>query len=728
MVIQKCKASVAIQSNRHKRVKKMNERSRQTGIEHRGISRRHALIMGSSSLLALSVPLSGAAATGNRPAATLDNGRLRIEFDHDMRSRIISRLGGERALTDFDTGEYLLLADGSRLDRFRYVDMKTMPLRGPQGGGMRHSLRGVSDGKLEKTLTVTQLDSHPALAILQVEYANLGDAPLAVAGWVNGAHLLKPDPTHGADYWSFNGASFADRRDWLQPAKPGFNQRNFMGMNSSDYGGGTPVLDVWRRDGGLAVGHLEATPKLVSLPLTVGEDGAHMAVGFDYAEKEPLILAPGGRLKTIETFIAIHQRDHYATLRTYREIMALRGMGQAPVPDSAYEPIWCAWGYERDVTMEDIVGALPKARELGLKWAVIDDGWQTAEGDWYLDPKKFPNGDADMKGLVQRIKAAGMRPKLWLAPLAVDPGTDLLHDHTDMLLLDKDGAVQDVTWWNSFYLCPAYEKTVENGKALVRKIMQDWGYEGLKIDGQHLNGVAPCYNPAHNHAHPWESVEKLQDYWKAIYDTAIAINPDAVVEICPCGTSYAFHNMPYMNQAVGSDPLSSWQVRLKGKSVKALMGESAAYCGDHVELADKGEDFASSIGIGAVIATKFTWPPVATEPAAKFALTPERERQWRRWTDIYQDKMLPKGTYRGELYDIGFDKPEAHAVEKEGRLFYAFYAADWKGAVELRGLTPGKTYRLHDYWNDRPLGTATAAHNRVEAAFQDFLLIEAIPT
>jgi alpha-galactosidase len=57
-----------------------------------------------------------------------------------------------------------------------------------------------------------------------------------------------------------------------------------------------------------------------------------------------------------------------------------------------------------------------------------------------------------------------------------------------------------------------------------------------------------------------------------VYDTALEANPNAVVEFCPCGTSYAFHNLPYTNQVPASDPLSSWQVRLKGKSLKALMG------------------------------------------------------------------------------------------------------------------------------------------------------------
>ncbi|MCP6675146.1 hypothetical protein NL520_27495, partial [Klebsiella pneumoniae] len=88
-----------------------------------------------------------------------------------------------------------------------------------------------------------------------------------------------------------------------------------------------------------------------------------------------------------------------------------------------------------------------------------------------------------------------------------------------------------------------------------------------------------------------------------------------------------------------------------------------------------------------------------------------------KWADIYNGKMLPKGQYRGELYDIGFDKPEAHAVEKDGRLYYAFYAPKWYGEVELRGLGGG-AYRLTDYFNGVELGTATASASRIPAKFE----------
>ncbi len=80
-----------------------------------------------------------------------------------------------------------------------------------------------------------------------------------------------------------------------------------------------------------------------------------------------------------------------------------------------------------------------------------------------------------------------------------------------------------------------------------------------------------------------------------------------------------------------------------------------------------------------VVSTKFTWP-VDPKPKDSFLLTPEKEREWRRWIALYKEKMLPLGTYRGELYDIGFDRPETHAIEKDGRLYYAFFAERWSGS------------------------------------------------
>ena len=202
--------------------------------------------------------------------------------------------------------------------------------------------------------------------------------------------------------------------------------------------------------------------------------------------------------------------------------------------------------------------------------------------------------------------------------------------------------------------------------------------------------------------------------------------PQAVIELCPCGTSYSFFNFRSFNSAPASDPESSWQVRHKGKSLKALMGPTAAFAGDHVELSTGGADFASTVGIGGIVSTKFTWPR-DPKPKDSFLLTPEKEPIWRKWIALYNEKQLPLGTYRGELYDIGFDKPETHVIEKAGRFYYAFYGRNFSGPVPLRGLNAGRRYRVRDYYNDRNLGEVSGRNNQLQVAFDDFLVIEAVP-
>ena len=695
------------------------------GVSNHRTTRRRFLQLAAGATVASQTPLAAGAGEVRERRAELSDGVLLIEFDPTLRSRL-SNLGAgrRRAITPWTSSEYLRLSGGEPLDHFVLRESTREAADGPHGKGTRLKLLGVSPQGIEKRVEVTLVGRYPGVAFYRVAYRNRSSAPVALAGWTNsGWKLLSAaaQDLRGPQFWSYCGSTHADRRDWVQPVTAGFAQDNFMGMTASDYGGGTPVVDVWRADCGLAVGHLATIPRLVSLPVKHTPQGATLAV----SAREARVLQPGESLDTLETFVALHRGDYFAALASYRRIMAERGVKSPPSPAAAYEPIWCGWGYERECTVKLIEDTLPKVEELGLRWAVIDDGWQSNVGDWDLNRAKFPHGAADMQQLVARIRARSLKSRLWYAPLAAAPGSDLLHDHTDMLLLDKDGAVQNVSWWNSFYLCPAYTPTVDHTVALVRRFMGEWGLQGLKVDGQHLNGVAPCYNPAHHHARPEESVERLPEFMQEIYRTATTLDPEAVVEVCPCGTAYSFFNFASMNQAPASDPESSWQVRHKGKTLKALMGPSAAFAGDHVELSDGGDDFASTVGIGAIVSTKFTWP-VDPKPKDSFLLTPQREALWRRWIALYNERLLPQGIYRGELYDIGFDKPETHVVEKSGRLYYAFYARRWSGPVALRGLTAGR-YRVRDYFNDRELGHVSQAQPHLSLAFERFQVLEAIP-
>jgi alpha-galactosidase len=180
------------------------------------------------------------------------------------------------------------------------------------------------------------------------------------------------------------------------------------------------------------------------------------------------------------------------------------------------------------------------------------------------------------------------------------------------------------------------------------------------------------------------------------------------------------------------------QVRRRIKMYKALLGPEAAVYGDHVELSamtpvgkdnwsEHGDDFASTLGVGGVPGTKFVWP----DPGPKYKpvnLTAEKDAHWKKWIGLYNEKMLSKGEFR-DLYVYGYDSPEAYAIEKDGKMYYAFFAKDngsFAGEVELRGLKPG-TYHVVDYVNGKDLGTVQAEVGkapRVKTEFKENLLVE----
>jgi alpha-galactosidase len=166
-----------------------------------------------------------------------------------------------------------------------------------------------------------------------------------------------------------------------------------------------------------------------------------------------------------------------------------------------------------------------------------------------------------------------------------------------------------------------------------------------------------------------------------------------------------------------------------------LLGPESAVYGDHVELSamtkvgndfkEHGDDFASTIGAGGVVGTKFVWP----DPGPKFKdvnLTAAKEERWKKWIGLYNQKMLSKGEFR-DLYVTGYDTPEGYAIAKDGKMYYAFFTpSHWKGEVELRGLKPGK-YRVSDYSEEKDLGTVDATANgvaKLAAEFKDHLLLE----
>jgi alpha-galactosidase len=656
-------------------------------------------------------------------AAAVQGDGIRLEFDDHMRSRVVATSPTEVALGPFGDSETLLTGTGE-IGSFALEDEKQDAVSDAFGMGRRTTLRGRS-GSVVKRVEVTAYDARPGWLFVRVSYRNDGELPLQVRGFRSHRYEFSPGPGRSEPaFWSYQGASYESRPDWVLPVGAGYRRANYLGMNDSDYGGGTPVVDVWRRDVGLAIGHLELVPKLVSLPV---ERKRHGSASLALEMTRNLALAPGQSMPTLHSFVAVHHGDYFDTLRNYAKAMQAQGIRLPEAPKEAFDPIWCAWGYGRAFTPVQVFETLPVVKRLGFGWAVLDDGWQIALGDWRPREDKFPAGDADMKALVDRIHAAGLKAQLWWAPLGADAGSRTEREHPKWLLRNADGSTRSITWWNSQYLCPAVEEVREDAAAFVRKALGEWGFDGLKVDGQHLNAAPECFDESHGHPAPEAAPEAMPAFFKAIWDAAQATNPRALVEICPCGTGYSFFTLPYLNMTVASDPESSWQIRTKGKTLKALAGDRIAYFGDHVEMSEGGEDFASTFGVGGVIGTNFAWPGAPGEKDNELLLTPRREQIWARWVELYQAMRLSEGEYAGDLYDIGFDRPEAHVVRKGGALYYAFFAARHDGPVELRGLARDTDYRVRDYVNGKELGVVKGPSAKLQVRFKHSLLIEVVP-
>ena len=559
-------------------------------------------------------------------------------------------------------------------------------------------------------------EGFPGMAVIETAFVNNSGKTVTVTA-AEGASISVEAP----EIWSFQPSSTAWRKDWAFPIGKGFYQRNYLGMNDPDYGGGIPMVTLWTKDTNLSVGIAEDRLRLVSMPVRRIGNKAAACIREDF--DTPVTLAPGDTLRMCRQFILEGSGDFFGPLRTFSLYMAKTFGWKAPVsPESAYESVWCAWGYERQFTVDEVIGTLPKVVELGFKWVDVDDGYQICEGDWNANDRIGAEG---MKKMADAIHAAGMKVKLWWAPLAADPESSLAKEHPEMLLVQKDGTHEDITWWDSWYLSPVNPHTQAYTRDLVDMFLKDWNFDGFKLDGQHLNLCAPDYNPESGLAYPEEAPERMPEFFKDLYQRAQADKPGAIVQLCPCGDAFNFFNVPYVNQVVASDPTSSAQIRMKRRAFAAMAPDLAFYA-DHVELSDGGLDFPSQIGVGGIIGTKFTWPepnPHATENGGSL-LTPEKEALLRKWVPIYNEKMLSRGEYL-PLYDYGFDKPEAHVIRKDGAMYYAFYAQKWDGApIELRGLE-NREYTVTEYTADEAKTYRISGDNPViNPIFEGNYLIE----
>jgi alpha-galactosidase len=364
------------------------------------------------------------------------------------------------------------------------------------GVATRIQLRAASDDGLELALAVDLADGWPGIA-LELALENRGEGPRVVESldalaWERGPETALDLPgAHALAFFRLGYQSWSPAR-WTKlgerepRARLDLVRRIACGPHTPQPGPGLHLSDfaaVLRAPGeaGLTLGFLTHERFL-----------AHVAL-----ESDPLgVRSLAARLPTEGAAVAPHE-----TLRAERLWVGLDAPGadglagwaercglemSAPVP-ARVPSGWCSWyHYFTRVTAADVEKNVEALAPLaGVLDAIqIDDGWQAAVGDWESFSPGFPDGVAP---LARRIRDAGFRAGIWLAPFLVSRASRTAREHPEWLLRGADGrpivAMVNPGWKGK--VCHALDPTHPDAIAWLARViatLHAQGFDWFKLD------------------------------------------------------------------------------------------------------------------------------------------------------------------------------------------------------------------------------------------------------
>ncbi len=179
---------------------------------------------------------------------------------------------------------------------------------------------------------------------------------------------------------------------------------------------------------------------------------------------------------------------------------------------------WNSWagsgstgGYGTDINQEmalenlDIMAT--ELRDWGMDWFQLDDGYEPAYGDWTWNKERFPKGPA---WLTEQIRAAGLRPGLWIAPFTAHDDSELYQDHPDWFA--DETMLGQVIGGEYEVLDLTHPEVLDWLAELTDTFRNDWGFEWLKLDfGYHALFGTGFYQADATREEAWRGAMKVID-------------------------------------------------------------------------------------------------------------------------------------------------------------------------------------------------------------------------
>jgi alpha-galactosidase len=227
---------------------------------------------------------------------------------------------------------------------------------------------------------------------------------------------------------------------------------------------------------------------------------------------------------------------------------------------------WCSWYHYFHAITEEALRANLKSLEamrsqFPLEVVQLDDGFQSALGDWDTTNAKFPSG---LKKIAAEIRATGFKAGIWTAPFLAARDSRLMIDHPDWFIMhavtgEPVRAGHNANWTASddkfaYALDPSNPAFRARLHHLFAKLIHDFGFSYLKLDFLYAAAA-----PGRRHDAHLTRGETLRRGLEAI---RAAAGDDAFILGCGCPIGQAVGVVDGMR--IGPDVSPFWGTTVSG--------------------------------------------------------------------------------------------------------------------------------------------------------------------
>ena len=164
--------------------------------------------------------------------------------------------------------------------------------------------------------------------------------------------------------------------------------------------------------------------------------------------------------------------------------------------EAPYQVGWCSWyHWFHDISEAELRRNLDLAADWPFDVFQLDDGYQSAIGDWLETNERFPSA---VDGIASSIADAGRVPGIWIAPFLAGPTSRVAAEHPDWLA--RHAATGDPLigmvnggWGGAVWTLDTTNPAVLDHLESVARALVDAGYRYLKLDFTYAPSLPGVY-------------------------------------------------------------------------------------------------------------------------------------------------------------------------------------------------------------------------------------------